>query len=433
MSQANLLRQRRFLPLFITQFLGALNDNVFKNALVVLLTFKTIEWTTLSPGILANMAAGIFILPFFFFSATAGQLADKFDKSRIARLVKLLEIVIILLAGAGFAARSLTLLMVALFLLGCHSTLFGPVKYAILPQHLQPRELVGGNALIEAGTFVAILVGTLLGGLLAAVDNGTVWITATSLVIAVAGYGTSRFIPTAPPPDPGLRVQANPLVETWRVIGHARANRTVFLAILGISWFWLYGALFLAQFPAYAKDVLGGNELAVTALLAVFSIGIGAGSLACERMSGGRVELGLVPLGSIGLTLFGLDVAWASPALPPDGSLLGQWTVWHVLVDLLLLGVFGGFFIVPLYTLMLERSEPSHRARIVAANNILNACFMVTGALGAAALLSAGWSIPALFALGAIGNAVVAAYIYWQAPEFAYRFIAWLSPPGSRR
>ena len=428
MSQSNLLRQRRFLPLFITQFLGALNDNVFKNALVVLLTFKTVEWTTLSPGILANMAAGIFILPFFFFSASAGQFADKFDKAGIARLVKLLEIVIILLAGAGFAAHSLTLLMVALFLLGCHSTLFGPVKYAILPEQLRANELIGGNALIEAGTFVAILAGTLLGGLLAAVPDGTAWITATSLVIAVAGYGASRFIPSAPAPDPQLRLQPNPLAETWRVIGHARTNRMVFLAILGISWFWLYGALFLAQFPAYAKDVLGGNEFAVTALLAVFTIGIGVGSLACERLSGGRVELGLVPLGSIGLTLFGLDVAWASPAMPPDGSLLGQCVVWHVLIDLLLIGVFGGFFIVPLYTLMQERSEPSHRARVIAANNILNACFMVAGALGAAALLSAGLSIPELFAIGAVGNAVVALYIYWRAPEFALRFVAWLAP-----
>lgn len=432
MSQSTLLHERRFLPLFVTQFLGALNDNVFKNSLVVLLTFKAVEWTTLSPGILANLAAGIFILPFFLFSATAGQLADKYDKSRIARLVKLLEIAIILLSGAGFAAHSLTLLMTALFLLGCHSTLFGPVKYAILPQHLKPEELIGGNALIEAGTFVAILLGTLLGGLLAAAEGGTAWITLAALAIAVAGYGASRFIPSAPAPDPQLRLQANPLTETWRVIGHAKANRTVFLSILGISWFWLYGALFLAQFPAYAKDVLGGGELTVTLLLATFTIGIGAGSLACERMSAGRVELGLVPLGSIGLTLFGLDLAWASPAALPSGAplalaaLLSQSAVWHVLVDLLLLGVFGGFFIVPLYTLMQERSEPSHRARVIAANNILNACFMVVGALTAAALLAAGLSIPALFAVGALCNAAVALYIYRLVPEFLVRFVVWL-------
>lgn len=416
MSQSRLLRERRFLPLFVTQFLGALNDNVFKNALVVLLTFQASEWTALSPGILANLAAGIFILPFFVFSGTAGQLADKLDKARIARLVKVLEILIILVAGVGFAAHSLALLLTALFLLGCHSTLFGPVKYAILPQHLHAGELIGGNALIEAGTFVAILLGTLAGGLLAAAGD-TLWITFASLAIAVAGYLVSRQIPSAPPPDPGLRVQPNPLIETWHVLGHARKDDRVWAAILGISWFWLYGALFLAQFPAYAKDVLGGGELAVTLLLAVFTIGIGAGSLACERLSRGRLGPLLVPLGAIGLTVFGVDVAFASPDTPlaaaplPLGVLLGFWSTWHVLVDLLLLGVFGGFLIVPLYTLMQERSLASHRARVVAANNVLNALFMVVGALAAAALLAAGCSIPLLFGAAAVVNGLVAAYL----------------------
>jgi hypothetical protein len=416
MSQSRLLRERRFLPLFVTQFLGALNDNVFKNALVVLLTFKATEWTTLSPGILANLAAGIFILPFFVFSGSAGQLADKLDKARIARFVKVLEILIILVAGVGFASHSLVLLLVALFLLGCHSTLFGPVKYAILPQHLQAGELIGGNALIEAGTFVAILLGTLAGGLLAAAGD-TLWITGASLAIALAGYVASRQIPSAPPPDPHLRLQANPLVETWHVLGHARKNGRVWAAILGISWFWLYGALFLAQFPAYAKDVLGGGELAVTLLLAVFTVGIGAGSLVCERLSRGRLGPVLVPLGAIGLTAFGIDVAFASPALPPAAAplplaeLLGLWSTWHVLADLLLLGGFGGLFIVPLYTLMQERSAASHRARVIAANNVLNALFMVVGALAAAALLAAGCSIPLLFGAAAVGNALVAAYL----------------------
>jgi 1-acyl-sn-glycerol-3-phosphate acyltransferase len=431
-TQSSLLHQRRFLPLFVTQFFGALNDNVFKNALVVLLTFKAAEWTTIAPSVLANLAAGIFILPFFLFSATAGQLADKFDKAGIARLVKLLEIAIMLLAGTGFAMHSLALLLTALFLMGCHSTLFGPVKYAILPQHLQPGELVGGNALIEAGTFVAILLGTILGGVLAAAEGGTVWITLAALAIAVAGYLASRFIPSAPAPDAGLRLQVNPFVETWRVISHARGNRTVFLSILGISWFWLFGALFLAQFPAYAKDVLGGGELSVTLLLAVFTIGIGVGSLACERMSAGRVELGLVPLGSIGLTVFALDIAFASPSglhigSPLDvGTLLGQWSTWHVLIDLLLVGLFGGFFIVPLYTLMQERSEATHRARIIAANNILNALFIVVGSLGAAGLLASGLSIPALFGVAAVCNAAVALFIYKLVPEFLVRFVVWL-------
>ncbi len=430
-SQSGLLRSRRFAPLFVTQLLGALNDNVLKNAMVVLLTFQAASWTTLKPEILANLAAGIFILPFFLFSATAGQLADKYDKARLARLVKLLEICIVLVAGVGFVLTSIEILFVGLFLLGLHSTLFGPVKYAILPQHLKTEELVGGNALIEAGTFVAILLGTLLGGLLAGSSGGTEWITGVGLAIAVGGYLASRAIPVAVPPAPTLRISANPLTETWRNIRFARENQTVFLSIMGISWFWLFGALFLAQFPAYAKNVLGGSETSVTLLLATFTFGIGVGSLLCEKLSAGRVELGLVPMGSIGMTVFALDLALASPALPaPEAlgalALLKAGTTWRVLVDLALLGTFGGFFIVPLYALVQQRSNPEHGARIIAANNILNALFMVVGALSAAAMLAAGLTIPMLFAVAAVCNAVVAIFIYGLVPEFLLRFIVWI-------
>lgn len=431
-GQFGLLKQKRFAPFFATQFLGAFNDNLFKNALVVLLTFQAARWTTLKPELLANLAAGIFILPFFLFSATAGQLADKFDKAWLARLVKVLEMAIMGVAAAGFFLTSLPVLMGALFLLGCHSTLFGPVKYAILPQHLREEELVGGNALIEAGTFVAILIGTLAGGLLAGSVAHPVWIAVGGFVVALAGYLTSRGIPAAPAPAPELKVNLNPLSETWRNIAFARENRTVFLSILGISWFWLYGALFLAQFPAYGKFVLGGGESSVTLLLATFTVGIGVGSMLCERMSGKHVEIGLVPFGSIGLTLFGLDLYFASPtglagAAPHELlALLAMPAVWRVLFDLLMLGMFGGFFIVPMYALVQLRSSPEHRARIIAANNILNALFMVVGALGAAALLGEGLSIPALFGLGALLNAAVALYIYGLVPEFLLRFIAWL-------
>lgn len=430
-GQFSLLKARRFAPFFSTQFLGAFNDNLFKNALVVLLTFQAASWTSLDPGILANLAAGIFILPFFIFSATAGQLADKYDKALLSRLVKLLEVVIMLLAGLGFAMHSLPVLLGALFLLGCHSTLFGPVKYAILPQHLHEDELVGGNALVEAGTFVAILMGTLAGGLLAGAGH-PLWVALAGLLVAVAGYLVSRGIPTAPAPEPGLRINPNPLTETWRNVGFARENRTVFLSILGISWFWLYGALFLAQFPAYAMKVLGGGESAVTLLLATFTIGIGLGSLLCERLSAKQVEIGLVPFGSIGLTLFGLDLAFASPATLPVGAplafldLLATPGTVRVLLALFMLGVFGGFFIVPLYALVQLRSAPGHRARIIAANNILNALFMVAGALGAAALLGAGLSIPKLFMLAALINAGIALYIYRLVPEFLQRFLVWL-------
>ncbi len=431
-GQFQLLRTRRFGPLFLTQFLGAFNDNLFKNALVVLITFQSAQWTTLRPEILANLAAGLFILPFFLFSATAGQLADKYDKALLARLTKLLEVGIMIFAIAGFLLHSLVLLLGALFLLGLQSTFFGPVKYAILPQHLQETELIGGNAQIEAGTFVAILVGTLAGGLLAGAGLDPLWIALAGLGVAVVGYAASRGIPPAPAPAPQLVVNPNPFTETWRNIGFARQNRTVFLSILGISWFWLYGALFLAQMPAFGKNILGGSEAVVTLLLAVFTVGIGAGSLLCERMSARTVEIGLVPLGSIGLTVFGLDLALAALALPVPtetlgvGALLTQPGVWRILADLLLLGLFGGFFIVPLYALVQLRSAAEQRARIIAANNILNALFMVVGAGAAAGMLGAGLSIPILFAVAAVCNAAVAIYIYGLVPEFLLRFIAWM-------
>jgi MFS family permease len=431
-GQFGLLKEKRFAPLFGTQFLGAFNDNLYKNALVVLLTFQSAQWTTIPVELLGNLAAGLFILPFFLFSATAGQLADKYDKAWLARLSKVLEIVIMGVAIAGFWLHSLSWLLAALFLLGLQSTLFGPVKYSILPQHLREEELIGGNALIEAGTFVSILIGTLAGGLLAGAVPQPMWIAVGGLAVAVLGYVYSRGIPDAPPPEPDLAVNWNPLTETWYSIRFASGNRTVFLSILGISWFWLYGALFLAQFPAYTKNVLGGGETMVTLLLAVFTVGIGAGSLLCERMSGKHLEIGLVPFGSIGLTLFGLDFYLASPVGLAGTSaheliaLLSIPAVWHVLFDLLMLGMFGGFFIVPLYALIQTRSEVGHRARIIAANNILNALFMVVGALGAAAALSAGLSIPALFGIAALLNAAVAVSIYGLVPEFLQRFVAWL-------
>lgn len=431
-SQFALLKTRRFAPFFVTQFLGAFNDNLFKNALIVLLTFHAASWTTLAPEILTNLAAGIFILPFFIFSATAGQLADKYDKALLARWVKVLEIVIMGVAALGFFLHSLTILLSALCLLGLHSTLFGPVKYAILPQHLSEDELVGGNALVESGTFVAILVGTLAGGLLAGVGGHPAWVAFAGLLVAIAGLAASWGIPEAPAPVPALVVNLNPFSETWRNIGFARHDRTVFLSILGISWFWLYGALFLAQFPVFAKNVLGGDETSVTLLLAIFTVGIGLGSMLCEKLSGKHVEIGLVPFGSIGLTLFGIDLFFASPASLPAGAplalgaLLAAPGTLRVFFDLFALGLFGGFFIVPLYVLIQLRSQPEHRARIIAANNILNALFMVVGALAAAGLLGNGMSIPALFGIAALCNAAVAIYIYSLVPEFMLRFVAWL-------
>lgn len=431
-QQFALMKQRRFLPFFLTQFLGAFNDNVYKNALVVLLTFHAARYTSLSPGVLVNLCAGLFILPFFLFSATSGQIADKYEKSRLMRFTKLLEIVVMALGGIAFAVESLPLMLFALFLMGTQATLFGPVKYAILPQHLRENELVGGNALVESGTFVAILIGTLAGGILVSLPDGTRWVSIATVMLAVLGYLSSRGVPQAPAAAPDLRINWNPLTETWRNLAFTRGNRTVFLSILGVSWFWFYGALFLSQFPAFAKDVLGGDEHAVTLLLAVFSVGIGVGSLACEKLSGKHVEIGLVPFGSIGLSLFALDLWWTShglatgSTLQPIGTVLAQASTWHVIADLLGIGVFGGFFIVPLYALVQSRSEPSHRARIIAGNNILNALFMVVAAGMGAGLIAAGLAVPQLFLVTAVLNAAVAVYIYGLVPEFLLRFLAWL-------
>lgn len=432
-GQFKLLSERRFLPLFITQFLGAFNDNVLKNAMVILITFQGVRMSGIDPALMVNACAGLFILPFFLFSATSGQLADKYEKSRLIRLVKILEICIMVIAAIGFWLPNLPLLLIALFLMGMHSTLFGPLKYSILPQHLYENELIGGNALVESGTFLAILLGTILGGTLIGLgENGRHYASAACFMIALLGYTASRGIPIAPPPVPGLRINWNPLTETWRNLRFTRQNRTVFLAILGISWFWFYGALFLSQFPSFAKEHLGGNESVVTLLLAIFSVGIGLGSLLCEKLSGKHIEPGLVPLGSIGLTVFAIDLYFAAPVAGSVSGLsaaqfIAQPGGLRILADLVLIGVFGGFYCVPLYALVQTRSEASHRSRVIAGNNILNALFMVVAAVLAIVLLGAGCSVPQLFLITALLNAFVAAYIYALRPEFITRFCRWLA------
>lgn len=431
-SQFDLMRERRFAPFFWTQFAGAANDNVLKNALVIFVAFGAGAAAGADPNTLVNLAGAIFIAPFILLSATAGQIADKWEKSRLIRLIKLFEIAIMLVAAAGFWLRDVRVLFVALALMGVHSTMFGPVKYAILPQHLDDEELVGGNGLVEMGTFVAILLGTIAGGLAVAVEpGGPVIAGAIGIAVAVAGWLASRRIPHTPAVDPRLAINWNPFSETARNLRLAQGNRVVWLSMLGISWFWFYGALFLAQFAGFARDFLGGNATVVTFLLALFSIGIGAGSLACERLSGRKVEIGLVPFGSIGLTLFAVDLWFASRGLVATGQAgLGAFLAapahWRVAADLVLIGVFGGFYIVPLYALIQQRSAPSHRSRIIAANNILNAIFMVASAGIAIGLLKAGLSIADLFLVTALMNAAVALFIFRLVPEFLMRFLAWL-------
>src|SRR6266853_3907305 len=429
-SQYELLRQRRFLPFFLTQFLGAFNDNVYKNALVILLAFHAASLSRLDANTLSNLAQALFILPFFLFSATAGQIADKLEKSFLIRMVKLAEIAIMALGAMGLYWRNLSLLLAALFLMGLHSTVFGPVKYSYLPQHLKQEEVLGGNGLVEMGTFLAILVGTLLGGYLIAAGSATP-VAVTVVALAALGYLASRWVPDSPAAAPELAINWNPFTETWRILQFMRRDRAVFLSVLGISWFWFLGALYLSQFPVYTKDVLSGKEEVVTVLLALFSVGVGVGSLLCERLSGRRIEIGLVPFGSIGLTLFGIDFYFASASLgvsAPMGALefVLDPARWRVLADLALIGVFGGFYIVPLYTLIQTRSESSHLSRIVAGNNILNALFVVLAAGMSIALLKLGLSIPRIFLAAALFNAVVAIYIFTLVPEFLMRFLIWL-------
>ncbi|MGE0559069.1 MAG: MFS transporter [Burkholderiales bacterium] len=431
-SQFRLLTERRFAPFFGVQFLGAMNDNVFKQALVILLAYQTLSYTTLSTDVLQNVAQALFILPFFLFSATAGQLADKYEKARLIRITVAIELAVMVLGAAGFFMHSLELLLSALFLGGVQSALFGPVKYAILPQHLRENELIGGNGLIETGTSIAILAGMMLGGwLISGQGWGITAVAVTTVALSAAGYLLSCLIPLSPAPSPDLKINWNPLTETWRNFRFMRGNRTVFLSVLGISWFWFTGSMFLTQFPNLSKNILAGTEGIVTLLLVVFSIGIGLGSLLCEKLSGHKIEIGLVPFGSIGITLFGVDLYFALAGHIGHGPVgfrefVAEAEHWRILADLALIGVFGGFYIVPLYALIQSRSEPGHRSRIIAGNNILNALFIVAAAGIAIGMFQLGFTIPQLFLLTAIMNAVVAFYIYTLVPEFLMRFIVWL-------
>ena len=431
-NQFALLRQRRFAPFFWTQFSGAANDNLFKFAFTVMVTYQlSVAW--LPPSLAGLVIGALFILPFLLFSATAGQLTDKYDKTRMIRFVKNLEIAIMLVAAGGFVLGSVPVLLLCTFLMGVHSTLFGPVKFAYLPQVLSERELTGGNGMVEMGTFVAILLGNVAGGLLVALPGvGHSTVAVACVLLALAGRGLAQFIPSLPATDPGLRINWNPVTETWRNLQLARSSPVVFRSLLGISWMWFFGAVFLSQFPSFAKEVLHGNEQVASLLLVVFSIGIGTGSLLCEVLSRRHVEIGLVPLGAIGMSVFAIDLYFAARGLPASevmglGAFLAQPAHWRVMADLALLSLFAGLYSVPMYALIQLRSAPTHRARTIAANNILNALFMIASALIAGALLSAGFTVPQVFLFTGIANAVVAGYIFLLVPEYLLRFVAWMA------
>lgn len=434
-NQFALLRQRRFAPFFWTQFSGAANDNLFKFAFTVMVTYQlSVAW--LPPAMAGLVIGALFILPFLLFSATSGQLTDKLPKTQVIRFVKNLEIAIMALAAVGFLAGNVALqvplLLACTFLMGLHSTLFGPVKFAYLPQVLHERELTGGNGMVEMGTFVAILLGNIVGGLLIALPGvGRTYVAIGCVALAVLGRLAAQGIPQLPATDPQLRIHWNPVSETWRNLKLAHGNTVVFRSLLGISWMWFFGAVFLSQFPSLAKVVLHGDEHVASLLLVVFSIGIAIGSLLCEVLSRRHVEIGLVPLGAIGMSVFGVDLYFALRALP-DSSLLGlaeflaRPAHWRVMADLGLLALSAGLYSVPMYALIQLRSPATHRARIIAANNILNALFMIASSLIAGSLLGAGFTVPQVFLFTALANAVVGLYIFLLVPEYLLRFIAWL-------
>ncbi|NVK23042.1 MAG: MFS transporter [Kangiellaceae bacterium] len=431
-NQFSLFKQKFFSSYFITQALGALNDNVFKSALLIFIAYQAADQLNLNSDMLNNIAAGLFILPFFLFSATAGQIAEKYEKSALIRKIKVFEIIIMCCAVIGFFINNIWFLLFVLFLMGFQSSLFGPIKYSILPSHLKEDELLGGNGLVEMGTFLAIIIGTVIGGVL--IGRGQIGVHILSgllLAVSVIGYLSSRKIPSTPSLQSNLKINWNPVSETWRTFKFARQNRVVFLSILGISWFWFYGAIFLTQIPNFTKVSLNGNDLVATMVLATFSIGIGVGSALCEFLSGRKVELGLVPFGAIGMTWFALDIYFANPVSGFSGELspmqyLAQDNSIRTLINCALVGIFGGFYIVPLYALVQERCERSHLSRVIAGNNILNSLFMVIAAVMGAVLLGNGMTIPQLFLLTAILNAVVAIYIFTLVPEFLMRFLVWI-------
>ncbi|MEI8170563.1 MAG: MFS transporter [Rhodoferax sp.] len=438
-SQFRLLAQKRFGPFFATQLAGAFNDSFLKQLVILLVTFHTAQYTTLSTGLVTNMAAGLFILPFVLFSAFAGQLADRYDKSLVIRSVKAVEVVIMLAVSFGFYAKSLPTLLACIFAMGCHSAFFGPVKYSLLPRVLHQDELTGGNGLLEMGTFLSILGGTLVAGLMVASTTDPLMLSIAVTGVALTGLVSSLFIPPTGEAAPELKIRFSMVKDTLATLKLAQdEGKGVWTSLLAISWFWFMGAVLLSQIPALGKDVLRGDTSVVTVMLAVFSIGVAIGSLLCESLSEHKVEIGLVPIGSIGLTLFCADLGLASlqfanmTTLAPTATGLGWGEFmaatgsWRVLADITLIGLFGGLFIVPLYAYVQLNTHAQRQSRVISANNILNALFMVVAAGMAAGLLAAGLSVPQLILVCAGLNTLATVYLYLTMPGIFERFVVWV-------
>lgn len=433
-NQFKLLTERRYLPFFITQFLGAFNDNLYKNALIIMFSFSAVSILGLNSDILINFAAVVFILPFFLFSASAGQLADKYDNALLMQYIKLFEVIIMLFAALGFYFESPVTLLFVLFLMGSQSAFFGPVKYGYLPRVLEKDELVGGNGMTDMGTFLAILLGMILGAQAITVNNGPLIVTILVLFFALAGYFSSTKIPPTGAALPDLKYNFNAFSETIKIIKYARTNRTVFLSVIGISWFWFYGSILITQIPNFTHHYISGDEGVFVLLMGTFSISVGIGSLLCEKLSGGRIEIGLVPLGSIGLTVFALDFYFSAASmivvtdhLVTVTEFISQSKNWRVLFDIFMIGISSGFYIVPLYALIQERTKESYISRVIAANNIINSLFMVVAGITAMLFLGNGLSIPQLILVTGIMNLIIALYIYKMITEFLWRFIVWIS------
>lgn len=424
---------KRFFPYFVTQCLGALNDNIYKNVLLLMVTYSQIDSLPMSVDLFVNLAAGLFILPFFLFSAHAGAIADNMVKAKLIRRLKLIELVIMSCAATAIMTQSAILMLVLLFMTGTQSAYFGPVKYALLPQALKSDELVKGNAWVEMGTFLSILIGTLIAGLLLAIPNGMLIASCIVITLSLLGFLSSVNIPSLPSKKSD-KVKFEPVTGLKKTLKLAQKQRGIWMSILAISWFWFMGATYLTQFPNFAREHLFADSTVVSLLLALFSVGIATGSWLCEKLSFNQVELGILPFGILGLTIFSADLLWAVPAIESFPtqyydvqSFVAQSSHIRVMIDLFLVGVSGGVFIVPLYAFIQSRSEEGECAQSIAANNIMNALFMVASAAVSILVLSVlEFSIVELFAILAVGNFIVAIYVYRQVPEFTQRFISYL-------
>lgn len=424
-SQFALFKTRRFTPMFLTQFLGAFNDNLFKQGLILVLTFIAAEKLNQDVSKLNNMAALLFVLPFFLFSALAGQIADKYDKTQLTGYIKLLEIVIMVLAGLGFIFEIYSLLFLALFLMGMHSTFFGPIKYAYLPQAMHEDELVGANGLFQMGTSMAILTEMMTAGFLTQIQPQShmmMWLSGAVFAVACLGYLVCRLIPSMPAPQPTMAIDWNIFRTSWQTVTYLYSLPILWFTIMGNSWFWFYGATFLTQMPEFAKTILHGDSTVVIFLLTLFSVGTALGSVLCKTLTKNQVSLKLLPFGIAGLSIFAIDLYFSLSSIHLNVGkevLFGiaeLWKtdgIWRVFADLFFLGFSGGIYIVPLYAFMQAFSPESHRARVIGANNIFNALFMVGSAIFSLLVL-AKLSLPQLFALVGVLNILFGAWVFFK-------------------